>query len=179
MGYAMNRNIGKTDGIIRRSLLPLICLMVALSSATPHADDPAWKRIDKKGIRTGAVTFGINNLVAVTCPAALPTAQPRLLLHVQAIQTDYDEKARYNLRIVINDYRADFGMSAQDGTLYFEAKDFNQRDMFETFVQQLMAAAKAGDDHAQLAVSSLGWRGDLPLAGADQVLAGLMDGCGE
>jgi hypothetical protein len=171
--------LGKKRGIIHRGLWSLLCLVAVLGFTTAQADDDAWKRIDKKGIRTGTVSFGINNLVAITCPAALPTAQPRLLLHVQAIQTDYDERSRYNLRIVINDYRADFGMSAQDGTLYFEAKDFNQRDMFETFVHQLMAAAKGGTDHAQLAVSSLGWRGDMPLAGADQVLVGLMDGCGE
>jgi hypothetical protein len=160
------------------SMLLLVTLLTILP-APAGADGEAWKRLDKKGIKTGTIAFGINNILGITCPASLPTAQPRLILHVQQLQTDYNERSRYNLRIVINDYRADFGMSAQEGTLFFEAKDFNQRDLFQALVQQLISAAQAGNDHAQLAVSSLGWRGDLPLAGADQVLAGLMDGCGE
>ncbi len=187
MGHAMERRgtnrravkAGRAVTYVVRLPILLLMTLLALSPAPAGADGDAWKRLDKKGIKTGTIAFGISNLFAITCPAALPTAQPRLILHVQQLQTDYDEKSRYNLRIVINDYRADFGMSAQEGTLYFEAKDFNQRDMFQTFVQQLMAAAQAGNDHAQLAVSSLGWRGDLPLGGADQVLTGLMDGCGE
>ena len=144
-----------------------------------RADDPAWQRIDKKGIKSGSVEFGLGNLFGITCPASLPTAQPRLILHVQVLQTDYNEKSRYNLRVVINDYRADFGMKVKDGSLYFDAADFNQRDVFGGFVQALIQAAQAGADHAQIAVSSLGWRDDLPLAAADKVLAGLMDGCGE
>lgn len=157
----------------------LLVTLLTILPAPAGADGEAWKRLDKKGIKTGTIAFGINNILGITCPASLPTAQPRLILHVQQLQTDYNERSRYNLRIVINDYRADFGMSAQEGTLFFEAKDFNQRDLFQALVQQLISAAQAGNDHAQLAVSSLGWRGDLPLAGADQVLAGLMDGCGE
>ncbi len=162
MGHAMERRgtnrravkAGRAVTYVVRLPILLLMTLLALSPAPAGADGDAWKRLDKKGIKTGTIAFGISNLFAITCPAALPTAQPRLILHVQQLQTDYDEKSRYNLRIVINDYRADFGMSAQEGTLYFEAKDFNQRDMFQTFVQQLMAAAQAGNDHAQEALSS-------------------------
>lgn len=164
----------KIYGIIPR--VKLISLM-ALMALPAWADDTTWHRLDKKGIKSGSVEFGINNLFAITCPASSPTAQPRLLFHVQILQTSLDEKSHYNLRVAIDDYRADFGMSAKEGTLYFEAADFNQRDMFQTFVRELISAAKTGADHAQIAVSSLGWRGDLPLAAADQVLNGLMDGC--
>jgi hypothetical protein len=169
----------RTVSMIAQLAMLVLLTLSALLPVPAGADGEAWKRLDKKGIKTGTIAFGINNILGITCPASMPTAQPRLILHVQQLQTDYYETSRYNLRVVINDYRADFGMSAQEGTLFFEAKDFNQRDMFQTFVQQLIAAAQAGNDHAQLAVSSLGWRGELPLAGADQVLAGLMDGCGE
>ena len=168
---------------------PLISMILAMLLTMPllttqtrpvAADDaPTWQRLDKKGIKSGRVEFGYGNLFAITCPASLPTAMPRLLIHVQALDTAYESTSRYNLRVVINDYRADFGMIPQMGTLLFEASDFNQREMFEEFVHQLISAAQAGTDHAQLAISSLGWRGDLPLAAADQALNGLMDGCGE
>jgi len=157
-----------------------LALLFALVVGTAAADTaPVWQRLDKKGIKSGSVQFGVSDLLAITCPAALPEAEPRLLVHVQTLQMAYDERLRYNLRVVVNDYRADFAMKAQSGSLFFEAKDFNQRDMFQGFVQQLMSAAQSGADHAQLAISSLGWRGDLPLAAADQVLSGLMDGCGQ
>lgn len=167
----------------RASILALLLLCLAglaWPGRSSHADDtPVWQRIDKKGIKSGSIQLGIADLLAITCPASLPSAQPRLLLHVQVLQGAFSEKTRYNLRIVVNDYRADLAMSARSGSLFFEAKDFNQRDMFQGLVQALSSAAQTGADHAQLAISSLGWRGDMPLAGADQVLNGLMDGCGE
>jgi len=162
------------------AILPLCLAALLWSGSGGLADDaPVWQRIDKKGIKSGSIQLGISDLLAITCPASLPSAQPRLLLHVQLLQGSYSERTKYNLRIVINDYRADLAMSARSGSLFFEAADFNQRDMFQGLVQALASAAQAGSDHAQLAIFSLGWRGDLPLAGADQVLNGLMDGCGE
>jgi hypothetical protein len=162
------------------AILLLSCIALLWSGSAGQADDaPVWQRIDKKGIKSGSIQLGINDLLAITCPASLPTAQPRLILHVQLLQGAYSEHIKYNLRIVINDYRADLAMSAKSGSLYFDATDFNQRDMFQGLVQALSSAAQAGSDHAQLAIFSLGWRGDMPLAGADQVLNGLMDGCGE
>ena len=155
-------------------------LLLILTSIPAHADDDsAWQRQDKKGIRTASIAFGLNNVLAITCPASLPTAQPVLLLHVQVLQAEFSYKTRYNLRIVIDDFRADFGMTAKDGSLFFEATDFNQRDAFQGMVQELIKAAHNGEDHAQVAVFSLGWRGDIPLASADEALDGLMDGCGE
>lgn len=164
--------------ILFAKLFLLLLLTVAVAGAAADGG-PIWQRQDKKGIKSGRVQFGLADLAAITCPASLPSAQPRLMLHVQVLQMAYNEKLKYNLRIVINDYRADLAMSAQRGTLFFEAKDFNERDMFQGLVQELASAAQAGADHAQLAISSLGWRGELPLAGADQVFNGLMDGCGQ
>lgn len=182
MGGAVIRKMLQPAKTISTSTLARLglALLLALVAGTATADTgPVWQRLDKKGIKSGRIQFGISDLLAITCPAALPEAEPRLLVHVQVLQMAYDERLRYNLRVVVNDYRADFAMKAQSGSLFFEAKDFNQRDMFQGFVQQLMSAAQSGADHAQLAISSLGWRGDLPLASADQVLSGLMDGCGQ
>lgn len=178
----MRRNRQQPIGRLRCWLAALLMATLSLAATMPPAladDAPVWQRIDKKGIKSGSVQFGYGDVVAITCPASLPTAQPRLLVHVLALLNAYDSKTRYNLRISINDYRADFAMTPQDGTLLFEAKDFNQRDMFQSFVQELMNAGQNGVDHAQMAIFSLGWRGDLPLAAIDQVLPGLMDGCGE
>lgn len=173
------RKTQKNATMLKRIIrLGTICLL-PLIPLTAHADDAVWQRIDKKGIKSGSIEFGLRNLFAITCPASLPSAQPRLLLHAQTLMTDFNEKSRYNLRVVINDYRADFGMKPKDGNLVLDAVDFNQRDIFNGLVQALIEAAKSGVDHGQIAVSSLGWREDLPLASADQVLAGLMDGCGE
>jgi len=178
----MRRDRQQPIGRLRSWLATLLMVALSLAATMPPvaADDaPVWQRLDKKGIKSGSVQFGYGDLVAITCPASLPTAQPRLLVHIQALLNAYDSRTRYNLRISVNDYRADFAMTPQEGTLLFEAKDFNQRDMFQGFVQALQTAAQAGVDHAQMAIFSLGWRGDLPLAAIDQVLNGLMDGCGE
>ena len=167
----------------RHSMLParlFLGLALLMVSVPVHADDDSvWQRQDKKGIRTASVNFGINNVIAISCPASLPTAQPLLLVHIQAVMAELDSRSRYNLRISIDDYRADFGMTAKDGSLFFEATDFNQRQSFQDFVQEFIKAAHNGEDHAQMAVFSFGWRGDVPLAGADEALDGLMDGCGE
>lgn len=159
----------------------LLGLTLLLTSVAVHADDDSvWQRQDKKGIRTASVNFGVNNVMAISCPAAtLPTAQPLLLVHVQALQAELGYASRYNLRISIDDFRADFGMTAKDGSLLFEATDFNQRQSFQDFVQEFIKAAHNGEDHAQMALFTLGWRGDVPLAGADEAFDGLMDGCGE
>jgi hypothetical protein len=163
-------------------IIPACCATALLTTGSRpvHADDnPLWERNDKKGIKTARVDFGLKDVVAITCPASMPTAQPILLTHISALQMSLNYQTHYNLRIVINDYRADFGMVAKESSLIFEAKDFNERDNFEGMVQALINAAQNGVDHAEMAVSSLGWRGDLPLTGADQALAGLMDGCGQ
>jgi hypothetical protein len=184
MSYLQQRRGARRPPSFAASFLAVLVLaIIALPWLSKHsfADDApaAWQRVDKKGIKSGSIQLGITDLLAIICPASLPTAQPRLVLHVQVLQTAYSEKLKYNLRIVINDYRADLAMTARNGSLIFEATDFNQRDMFQELVQAISSAAQTGTDHGQLALFSFGWRGDMPLAGADQVLKGLMDGCGE
>ncbi len=155
--------------------------ILGVSTLAPaFADDSGWERIDKGGVKSGSVAAGIGDLLAVACPASTPQAQPRLIVRILALQNGYyDGKTQYNLRLVINDYRQDFAMAAKDGTFVFEAADFNQRLQLQDFVQHMIAAAAAGVDQMQLAFSSLGWRGQMPLAGADKVLDGVLDGCGQ
>jgi hypothetical protein len=166
---------------VRRLILASFTALTVLAGgvlAPALGDDGIWERVDKRGIKTGSVTAGIGNLIAVACPASTPKAQPRLVVHIGALQNGfYDGRTTYNLRLVINDYRQDFGMTTSKGSFVFEANDFNQRQQVQDLIDHLIAAAAAGTDQMQLAFSSLGWRGQMPLTGADKVLPGLMDGC--
>jgi hypothetical protein len=154
-------------------------LLAGTADAAMADDDPGvWQRIDKNGIKASNVEMGPGSVVAITCPAGTTLAQPRLIIQIQKLRNSFfDERRSYNLRVAVNDYRQEFGMKAMKGFFVFEAKDINQRLQFNELVQELAKASAAGADRAQLALSSLGWRGDMPLAGADRALPGLMDGC--
>lgn len=169
--------------MLRFTIASIICLAVTASFVTHMAaanDDDLWQRADKKGVKAGSVSTGVSDVVAIACPASTPEAKPRLVVHIQALQNGfYDGKTKYNLRFAVNDYRQDFAMSTLNGNFIFEAADFNQRLQFQDFVDHLRAADAAGEQRAQLSFFTLGWRGDIPLAGANKVLDGLMDGCGQ
>ncbi|MET1026003.1 MAG: hypothetical protein ABWY00_02455 [Dongiaceae bacterium] len=169
--------------MLRFAIATILCLAAAAGSLTHIAaadDSDLWQRTDKKGVKSGSVTTGVNDVVAIACPAETPEAKPRLIVHIQALQNGfYDGKTKYNLRFAMNDYRQDFAMSTLNGNFIFEAADFNQRLQFQDFVDHLRAADTAGEQRAQLSFFTLGWRGDIPLAGAAKVLDGLMDGCGQ
>ncbi|MDY0882867.1 hypothetical protein ACFPL7_07895 [Dongia soli] len=164
-------------GSIGFVLLPL--LLGGIAHAATADENPAiWQRIDKNGIKASNVEMGPGSVVAITCPAETTLAQPRLIIQIQKLRNSFfDEKHIYNLRVAVNDYRQEFGMKAMKGYFVFEAKDINQRLQFNELVQELAKASAAGADMAQIALSSLGWRGEMPLTGADRALPGLMDGC--
>lgn len=153
-------------------------LLAGLADQTAADDAALWQRIDKNGVKASNVEIGMGSMVAIACPAQTTLAQPRLIVHVQPlVNTFFDERRTYNLRLAVNDYRQEFGMKASRGNFVFEAKDINQRLQFNDLVRALIAASSAGTEKAQLALSSLGWRGEMPLTGADRALPGLMDGC--